>query len=77
MLTIKNGWIKNWNMKTSKLYRARIGKGLTLEQAGKILGVATTTVWMWEHEKTLPNSVEMYKKLKKVFGVEPNDIIRV
>lgn len=55
-----------------KVYRRE--NGLTLVQAGELLGVSEMTVWRWENGRRTPRRREL-QKIKAEFGIAPSAIV--
>lgn len=56
------------------LKAARVNKGLTQAEAGKILGVTADVISNWERGITFPNVV-MLGKIEKEYGIPYNKLI--
>lgn len=56
------------------LRAARVNVGLNTEDAAKLIGVSTKTLWSWENNKTYP-SAKNIKKIEEVYKVSYNDLI--
>lgn len=56
------------------LKAARINKGLSQEEAARLIGVGTDTLGNYERGVTYPD-VPVLKKIEKVYNVEYKDII--
>ena len=55
------------------LKAARVNKGLTQEEAAKLLGINVGTLINYEAGKTFPD-VPMITRIEKLYGVTYNDI---
>lgn len=53
---------------------ARINKGLTQAEAGRLIGVTPTTLGNWECGKSHP-SIEKARKVSEVYGMSLNTLI--
>ena len=56
------------------LRAARVNKGLTQIEAGKLLGVSLYTVQNWESGKTFPDAMQILK-IQDVYDVKYDDLI--
>lgn len=56
------------------LKAARVNRGLTQIEAGKILGVTADVISNWERGLTYPNVI-MLGKIENLYGVPYNDLI--
>lgn len=56
------------------LKAARVNRGLTQSEAGKLLGVSQYTLGNWEAGKTFPDALQILK-IQEVYGVGYDDLI--
>lgn len=56
------------------LRAARVNKGLTQIEAGKLLGVSLYTVQNWESGKTFPDAMQILK-IQDAYDVKYDDLI--
>ena len=56
------------------LRAARVNKGLTQMEAGKLLGVSLYTVQNWEAGKTFPDAMQILK-IQDAYDVKYDDLI--
>lgn len=56
------------------LRAARVNKGLTQAEAGKLLGVSLYTVQNWEAGKTFPDAMQILK-IQDTYNVKYDDLI--
>ena len=59
----------------ARLKEARLGAGLTQEQAAEALGVSRQTVSNWENEKTYPDIVSVIR-LSDLYGVSLDRLLK-
>ena len=59
----------------NNLRKARLAKGITLEEAGKAIGVQKSAVLKYENGSVTNIPVERIQKLAKLYGVSPADIM--
>ena len=60
-------------MKTYSLKAIRINAGLTLEEASKLIGVSSATLFNYEHFRTTPDN-DKIKKLMQIYNVSYDEI---
>ncbi|MBO1704230.1 helix-turn-helix transcriptional regulator [Eubacterium callanderi] len=56
------------------LKAARVNKGLTQEEAAKLLEISVDTLRNYEKQKSFPD-VPILKKIEEVYGVSYDDLI--
>lgn len=56
------------------LKAARVNKGLTQEEAAKLINVGKDTLGNWERGKTFPDVLHL-KQIEKVYGISYDNII--
>lgn len=56
------------------LKAARINKGLTQDEAGKLIGVSADVISNWERQISFPYVVQL-KKIEQVYGVDYQHLI--
>lgn len=56
------------------LRAARINKGLTQEEAGKLIGVSADVISNWERQISFPDVVQL-KAIERVYGVDYQHLI--
>ena len=56
------------------LKAARVNKGLTQDEAGKLLGVSQYTISNWESGKTYPDAMQILK-IQDVYEIKYDDLI--
>ena len=56
------------------LKAARVNKGLTQDEAGKLLGVSQYTISNWESGKTYPDAMQILK-IQDVYEIMYDDLI--
>lgn len=56
------------------LKAARANKGLTQEEAGKLIGVSADTISNWERYISFPDVVQL-KQIERVYGIGYQDLI--
>ena len=56
------------------LKAARVNKGLTQEEAGKLLGVSIYTISNWERGETFPDAMQILK-IQDAYEVKYDDLI--
>ena len=56
------------------LKAARVNKGLTQTEAGKIIGVSLYTIQNWEAGKTFPDAIQILK-IQDAYNVKYDDLI--
>lgn len=59
----------------SKIKTARIAKGLTQEELGKLLGVQKSAVAKYENGRVVNIKRSMLKKISDVLGIRPSELI--
>lgn len=59
----------------SKIKAARIAKGLTQEELGKLLGVQKSAVAKYENGRVVNIKRSMLKKISDVLGIRPSELI--
>lgn len=57
-----------------KIKKLRMSKNLTQLEFSKLLGVARTTVSMWEQNKSNP-TIDMLKKIADMFNCSIDDLV--
>ncbi len=60
-------------MKTYSLKAMRINSGLTLDEASKLIGVSSATLFNYEHFRTTPDN-DKINKIMKAYNVTYNEI---
>ena len=61
-------------MMSMTLKAARVNKGLTQEEAAKLLEISVDTLRNYEKQKSFPD-VPILKKIEDVYGVSYDDLI--
>ncbi|WP_208067209.1 helix-turn-helix transcriptional regulator [Eubacterium callanderi] len=61
-------------MMSMTLKAARVNKGLTQEEAAKLLEISVDTLRNYEKQKSFPD-VPILKKIEEVYGVSYDDLI--
>lgn len=56
------------------LKAARINKGLTQHEAGKIIGVSRDTISKWERNECVPN-IRYISAIERAYGVKYDNLI--
>lgn len=56
------------------LKAARVNKGLTQEEAAKMIGVSKETIGNWERSKSFPD-VNQLKQIEKAYSVDYDELI--
>lgn len=56
------------------LKAARTNKGLSQEEAARLIGISVDTIRNYENNNTYPD-IPILKKIEKVYGVGYNDLI--
>lgn len=60
-------------MKTYSLRSIRTNLNLTLEEASKLIGISSSTLFNYEHYKTVPD-IDNIRKITDAYNVEYNEI---
>lgn len=56
------------------LKAARVNKGLTQKEAGKLMGVSKNVISNWERQKSFPDVIQV-RMIEQIYGIDFREII--